>query len=344
MCVVINSRYQTSKAIKGSVFEYMMNGTKNDYVVISDTEYNMNNGMAICCMITAYTDKDKNNKYAVEFETIVGSGIKQKMCILTNTQYIIKVFDLKVYKYHLPDELIHQINLKYMDIIFGKRLYSIEECRAAVAEDDIRLRVKYENNVPKIIEEEKKEAEIIQLENSNASLEDMQAYYAAQLMEDTELNNIIADIPDPKQSETKVSGKTEFFNPVLSSSNFIEEEKPDKKKKPKATKKKAKIEKSKTGASIVNVSGKKKQKKEPEIKVEVTETISSTVKRPYIDRSAIWEQPELFLLDKYTKTKEEMLKTYSIGTASRLDTMVWKCKKLCEERGIDISFMTNKEV
>ena len=343
MCIRIDARWQNSKAIKGSVFESMRNGsTKNDYIIISDTDYNMDVGMAICSMVVPYTDSEKNNKYAIPFEMIIGNMV-QKYCVLTNTQYIFKVTDLKYYKYHVNQDLIDEIDRSFMNIIFGKRLYTITECRQAVAEDDIKLRVKYENQTSGSTSIEKVE-EVPQVENFNMSLEDQQNYYA-QMYTDDYTNEL--PLETPKKISKPTPSKTEAFNTVIPKDfKFEEPEVKAEVKKPIAKldkakdsdKKKAKVSKSKTGANIVVVGGKKKAEK-TKVKKEISVHEPTKAKRSYVDRSGIWAQPELFLLDVHQKTRPEIMEIYSINTWPQAITIISKCTKLCEERGIDISFM-----
>ena len=350
MCIRIDSRFQKSKAIKGSVFEYLMGGTKNDYIVISDTDYNMDNGMAICSMIVPYTDRDKDNKYAIPFEMSTGNMF-QKWCVLTNTQFIFKVVDLKVYKYHAPQELIDEIDRRYMDIIFGEKLYKISECRQAVAEDDIRLRVKYENESSSKSVMTDATNELPQVENYNMTVEDQQNYYA-QMYGNTDITDVtpIAKEVKAEEKQNTIPGKSEAFNTVLSKEFTIEdlEVKPTSKKPTaklnkaeESNKKKARASKSKSGANIVLVG--KGKKKEKDLVPDIIEAEEKPAKkRSYMNRSQIWEKPELFLLDVATSSRNDILEMYSINTWSQCKKIINKAIRICKENNIDISFMEEK--
>ena len=61
-----------------------------------------------------------------------------------------------------------------------------------------------------------------------------------------------------------------------------------------------------------------------------------------MNRSQIWEKPELFLLDVATSRKSDILEMYSINTWSQCKTIINKAIKICKENNIDISFMEEK--
>ena len=319
-----------SKAIKGSVFEIEMPSSGiRQYVVISDNSYNSRNNncmLAVVCQEKEIS-KDNNNDYHATFELLIGNmPIKHVVCC--ERIYTLDQKRLKNYKYHLSEDIIEKVDTALMNVYFGKQMYTYEQMLIKREEEKIRLKVKYSsdalNCVPDKKEEANKQYDNI-IENPNASIDEIQNIYASMMPDDATIYS---------------QNKEELFNPVINEdviNKIIDEVQEEKEEVIES--KVVLIRKEKKDKHKAVASKKIKEKKVADIVNEVIESRQEeSVKRKNTSRKDIWNNPDIFLLDFLTITKEDLYKKYSIKTLASCDKIRETAIKKAKENGIDISF------
>lgn len=326
----------SSKAIKGSVFEIDLptSGTRN-YVVVSDNSYNASNSNCLLALITTEKDSDTSNSmYHVPFKLTIGNMIITHV-INCEAIFTFSQKKLKMYKYHLSDDIMQNADIAIMSLFFGKQMFTYEQMLAKREEEQARLMARYMVQYAPIenspADEDIQTVEDVAFNNYGASIDELQNYYASNMQDDdTFLENLSSkniNQEEPEDIKEEVKDVEEEKMPIPSKNIIII-------KSEKKTRKERKKER-KAKTKVTSLPGNKKEKKKEE---NIQEPIKEEKPRKYVSRKTIWKKPDEFLLDFCTLTTEELYIKYSINNLTSCNKIRQMAIKKAEENGIDISF------
>lgn len=328
----------SSKAIKGSVFEIELptSGIRN-YVVISDNSYNASNSNCLLALITTEKDSDTSNSmYHVPFKLTIGNMIITHV-INCEAIFTFSQKKLKMYKYHLSDDIMANADIAIMGLFFGKQMFTYEQMLVKREEEQARIMAKYTvqytpiENSPD--DEDIQIVEDISLNNYGVSIDELQNYYAANVKDDDNLylsslspsKEIYKEEPEDIKEDIEEKEEEEKLEP---SKNIIIV------KSIKKTRKERKHER-KSKTKIAQLPGNNKEKKKEK---KTSEPIKEKQPRKYVSRKDIWKKPDEFLLDFCTLSKENLYIKYSINNLATCNKIREIAIRKAEELGIDISF------
>lgn len=336
----------SSKAIKGSVFEIDLptSGIRN-YVVVSDNSYNASNSNCLLALITTEKDSDTSNSmYHVPFKLAIGNMIITHV-INCEAIFTFSQKKLKMYKYHLSDDIMANADIAIMSLFFGKQMFTYEQMLVKREEEQARSMARYMVQYTPIenspADEDIQTVEDIAFNNYGASIDEIQSYYAAN-QNDTysnEIDHLLGTLNEEKES------KDAEVDNLLDS---LKEDSEKKEKIPKPSKniiiikseKKTRKERKKERKAKTKVAPSPRNKKEKKKEEKIPESIPAKEEQPrkYVSRKAIWKKPDEFLLDFCTLSKEELYIKYSINNLLTCNKIRETAIKKAEELGIDISF------